>query len=94
MPTFTASFKTILPLRSWGLVSAGRIAFQPLTPFLLSEVSAMSKDRDSCALRLWLRGGFPPSFLSQSEESSLLWRENFVQTFGESGNCRPINLKG
>ena len=30
---------------------AGRIAFQPLTPFLLSEVSAMSKDRDSCALR-------------------------------------------
>ena len=30
---------------------AGRIAFQPLTPFLLSEVSAMSKDRDSCALQ-------------------------------------------
>jgi len=62
---------------------AGRIAFLSLMPFLLSEVSAVSKDRASCALRLWLRGGFPPSFLSQSEESSLLWRENFVQAFLE-----------
>jgi len=62
---------------------AGRIAFQALTPFLLSEVSAVTKVRDSSARRLWLRGGFPPSFLSPSEESSLLWRENFVQTFLE-----------
>jgi hypothetical protein len=62
---------------------AGRIAFQSLTPFLLSEVSAVTKVRASCAQRLWLRGGFPPSFLSPSEESSLLWRENFVQTFLE-----------
>jgi|WetSurMetagenome_2_1015567.scaffolds.fasta_scaffold35099_2 uncharacterized protein len=62
---------------------AGRIAFQSLTPFLLSEVSAATKARDSCVQRLWLRGGFPPSFLSPAEESSLLWRENFVQTFLE-----------
>lgn len=62
---------------------AGRIAFQELTPFLISEVSAATKARGSCTQRLWLRGGFPPSFLSPSEESSLLWRENFVQTFLE-----------
>lgn len=32
---------------------------------------------------LWLRGGFPRSFLSQSLEDSIAWREEFVQTFLE-----------
>ncbi|MCU0585609.1 MAG: ATP-binding protein [Desulfobacterales bacterium] len=62
---------------------AGRIAFLPLTPFLLSEVLPISKDPASCRELLWRRGGFPPSFLSASDEDSLTWRENFIQTFLE-----------
>ena len=30
---------------------------------------------------LWLRGGFPESFLSDSDEASLHWRQQFIRTF-------------
>jgi predicted AAA+ superfamily ATPase len=30
---------------------------------------------------LWMRGGFPLSFLAASEEDSSVWRENFIRTF-------------
>jgi predicted AAA+ superfamily ATPase len=33
--------------------------------------------------RLWLRGGFPRSFLAATDEGSRRWREDFVQTFLE-----------
>jgi predicted AAA+ superfamily ATPase len=33
--------------------------------------------------RLWLRGGFPRSFLAASEADSSAWRRNFIQTFLE-----------
>ncbi|MBW2107964.1 MAG: ATP-binding protein [Deltaproteobacteria bacterium] len=62
---------------------AGRVAFVSLTPFLLSEVSRRFKNPWTCLLRLWLRGGFPESVLSGSDESSMRWRQNFVQTFLE-----------
>jgi len=32
---------------------------------------------------LWIRGGFPRSYLSDSEEDSILWRNNFITTFLE-----------
>lgn len=31
----------------------------------------------------WLRGGFPLSFLAESEKNSLAWRKNFIATFLE-----------
>jgi predicted AAA+ superfamily ATPase len=40
--------------------------------------------------RLWLRGGFPPSFLAGGGERSYSWRINFVQSFLE----RDIPLLG
>ena len=58
---------------------AGRIAYLKLTPFLLSEVEKSAKGFE----RHWLRGGFPDSFLARSDEESLQWRENFIQTFLE-----------
>jgi len=59
---------------------AGRIVFLELTPLLASEVEA----RDLPALtKLWLRGGFPRSFLARSDESSYRWRRSFVRTFLE-----------
>jgi predicted AAA+ superfamily ATPase len=56
---------------------AGRIAYYPLDGFSLGEVGAANH------ARLWLRGGFPDSFLASSGAKSQLWREQFVTTFLE-----------
>jgi len=38
----------------------------------------------SCKVEtLWIRGGFPDSFLAASERASVLWRENFIRTYLE-----------
>jgi predicted AAA+ superfamily ATPase len=54
---------------------AGRLAFHELGGFSLEEVGAKKLDR------LWLRGGFPRSFLARSEKVSGDWRRDFVRTF-------------
>ena len=54
---------------------AGRIAYHELPPFGIDEIGIESVDR------LWLRGGFPHSFLANSEERSVAWRNAFVRTF-------------
>lgn len=60
---------------------AGRIAYLELTPFLLTEIEAR---QDPATLhRYWLRGGFPDSFLADSEETARRWRQNFIRTFLE-----------
>ncbi len=59
---------------------AGRIAYLELTPLLLAETAAKTPaQRD----RLWLRGGFPDSFLSTNDAASLEWREEFIGTYLE-----------
>ncbi|WP_236630090.1 ATP-binding protein [Thermus thermamylovorans] len=40
--------------------------------------------------RLWLRGGFPESFLAEGEEASLRWRRDFLRAYVE----REIPLLG
>ena len=57
---------------------AGRIAYLELSGLSLDEVGP---DRGASAL--WLRGGFPRSFLAPSNAASLEWRRSFVQTFLE-----------
>ena len=64
-------------LRQESETLAGRIAFHELQGFSLLEVSASRLER------LWLRGGFPPSFLASSDKASLDWRRDFVRTFLE-----------
>lgn len=60
---------------------AGRISHLELTPFLLKEVS---QDNDPAALRkIWLRGGFPRSFLAKKEMDSYEWRLDFIRTYLE-----------
>jgi len=62
----------------WGSESlAGRIGFHQLGGLRIPDVGASS------LYTLWVRGGFPRSFLASSEEESVLWRENFVRTFLE-----------
>lgn len=56
---------------------AGRIAFVELAPFDLTEVGADRLDR------LWIRGGFPESFLAGSGEESMRWRRDFIRTYLE-----------
>ena len=59
---------------------AGRIAYLELTPFVLPEVESLEQD---AADRLWVRGGFPDSFLAADDPSSLQWRIAFIQTYLE-----------
>ncbi len=59
---------------------AGRIAYQELAPFSVSEVAgAEGASMD----RLWSRGGFPDSFLAASDDLSFTWRTAFIQTYLE-----------
>lgn len=51
---------------------AGRVAFYELDGFGLTEVDDPE--------RLWLRGGFPRSYLAASDAASRRWRDGFVQT--------------
>ena len=56
---------------------AGRLAFHELGGFSTGEVGITHSDS------LWLRGGFPRSFLARSGRESLDWRLDFVRTFLE-----------
>ena len=58
---------------------AGRIAYIELDPFGVSEAKA-SGTKDYID-QLWVRGGFPDSFLSDSDDTSIEWREDFIRTY-------------
>lgn len=64
-------------LRQSGESLAGRLAIIELGPFDLLEVGAKRVDE------LWLRGGFPDSFLAVDEDKSLRWRRDFIRTYLE-----------
>jgi uncharacterized protein len=56
---------------------AGRIAIVEMGGFTLEELESPDLNR------LWLRGGFPRSFLARTEAASTAWREDFIRTFLE-----------
>lgn len=58
---------------------AGRIAIIELTPFLVGEVAGPGVD-PSVHEKLWLRGGYPESFLAADDATSLDWRRHFSAT--------------
>ena len=62
-------------LRQSSETLAGRIAYIELTPFSYSETKEWHN--------LWLRGGFPKSYLAEDEENSSLWRRFYVSTYLE-----------
>ena len=55
---------------------AGRISFHELAPFDVSEIKPEKADIGV----FWLRGGYPLSWLAESDEASLAWRESFIIT--------------
>ncbi|MFT4024795.1 MAG: ATP-binding protein [Flavihumibacter sp.] len=52
---------------------AGRIGYLQLTPFTLREVDDLQQ--------LWLRGGFPLSYLAATDKASATWRRHFITTY-------------
>ena len=66
-------------LRQTGETLAGRIAFIDMAPFSVLEVENTRAARE----RLWLRGGFPDSFLAENDEDSLALRRDFIRTYLE-----------
>lgn len=54
---------------------AGRVGYLELPPFGLREVEDLHK--------LWVRGGFPKSYLARTEQASLSWRTFYIRTFLE-----------
>lgn len=56
---------------------AGRIAFMEMSGFHQENVPSYKIET------LWIRGGFPRSYLARNEKESLQWRQNFIATFLE-----------
>ncbi len=56
---------------------AGRIAYLDITPFSLLEIGKKEVNK------LWLRGGYPKSFLFSVNAKSLEWRLNYIKSFLE-----------
>ena len=66
-------------LRQSGETLAGRIAYIDMAPLSALEVEDARPSRE----RLWLRGGFPDSYLAGSDRDSLALRRDFVRTYLE-----------
>jgi uncharacterized protein len=54
---------------------AGRIGYIELSPL---DVLETPDDRQS---DLWVRGGFPESFLAGNATRSLVWRQDFIRAY-------------
>ncbi|MCF6222974.1 MAG: ATP-binding protein [Flavobacteriaceae bacterium] len=59
---------------------AGRISYFELFPLNIKEI----KNTEITNIhKLWIRGGFPDSYLSKNNQNSLEWRINFIKTYLE-----------
>lgn len=63
-------------LRQSGESLAGRIAYVEMGPFDVLETGG-----DMTAL--WVRGGFPDSYLAGDDRKSLMWRKDFIRSYLE-----------
>jgi predicted AAA+ superfamily ATPase len=64
-------------LRQSGESLAGRISYLELGPFDPLEVAPSALES------LWVRGGFPRSFLAENDDLSIEWRRDFIRTYLE-----------
>jgi len=56
---------------------AGRLERITISGFSLAELGSETEQN------LWLRGGFPLSYLAKNDEDSSIWRKQFIQTLLE-----------
>ncbi|MCY3770180.1 MAG: ATP-binding protein [Gammaproteobacteria bacterium] len=66
-------------LRQSGESLAGRIEYVELSPLDVCEAVNEPERLNT----LWVRGGFPDSFLAQDDADSLAFRQNFIRTYLE-----------
>ena len=66
-------------LRQSGETLAGRIAYVELGPLDFLEVGPETE----ALVRLWVRGGYPDSFLARNGAISLKLRQHFIRTYLE-----------
>ncbi|MDM7992208.1 MAG: ATP-binding protein [Candidatus Fermentibacter sp.] len=66
-------------LRQSGETLAGRVSYLELAPFCIGEVGSDAGRMDE----LWVRGGFPDSFLARSGVASFRWRSDFIRSYLE-----------
>ena len=66
-------------LRQSGETLAGRIAYIELLPLSVLEIDNARAERE----KLWLRGGFPDSYLAGHDSESLSRRKDFIRTYLE-----------
>ena len=66
-------------LRQSGESLAGRIECVELGPLSILEI----ENREDAMHRLWLRGGFPDSYLAASDANSFAFRRGFIRTYLE-----------
>lgn len=64
-------------MRQSGESLAGRISYIDMTPLTVLEIPAEAMET------LWVRGGFPDSFLAPDERQSLRWRKDLLRTYLE-----------
>lgn len=64
-------------LRQSSETLAGRIFYHQLNGFMMDEIGPENH------MRLWLRGGFPRSYLARTHTESDEWRRGFIRTFLE-----------
>ncbi len=66
-------------LRQSGESLAGRIEYVELGPLDVSEAAPDAR----AATELWVRGGFPDSFLADDDADSMTFRRNFIRSYLE-----------
>jgi predicted AAA+ superfamily ATPase len=64
-------------MRQSGESLAGRISYIDMTPLSVSEIPSEAHET------LWIRGGFPDSYLAKDAQQSLNWRKDLLRTYLE-----------
>lgn len=63
---------------------AGRITYMELPPFTLFDFAETDHStKDDIVNAMLVRGGFPRSYLAQSDQESVKWLKNYIKTFLE-----------
>ena len=62
---------------------AGRMVQLELSPLQAREIMAAADPRAQPLHMLWIRGGFPLSWLAKNDSESFRWREAFIATYLE-----------
>ncbi|MCY4000929.1 MAG: ATP-binding protein [Bacteroidetes bacterium] len=74
-------------LKQTGESLAGRIEFVSLNPLSILESDPDALDS------LWVRGGFPDSFLANTDHDSLIFRQNFIRTYLERDLAEFVQVR-